>query len=81
MAGIHRERPGADAIAPCTGDASIDFGDGIWMSAGLSNSYLLSTDDGPVKNSGEILPADQNHCQTASATITDVPPTISRSCF
>jgi glyoxylase-like metal-dependent hydrolase (beta-lactamase superfamily II) len=48
MTGIHRERPGADAIAPCTGAAATDLGDGIWMSAGLSNSYLLATDDGRV---------------------------------
>lgn len=48
MAGIHRERPGADAIAPCTGDPAVDLGDGVWLSPGLSNSYLLATDDGPV---------------------------------
>ena len=40
MAGIHRERPGADAITPCTGEPAVDLGDGIWMSPGLSNSYL-----------------------------------------
>ena len=48
MAGIHRERPGADAIRPCTGDPAVDLGDDIWMSPGLSNSYLLPTDDGRV---------------------------------
>ena len=48
MPGIHRERPGADAIAPCRGDPAIDLGDGIWMSPGLSNSYMLTTDDGRV---------------------------------
>ena len=51
MAGIHRERPGADAIAPCRGDPPIDLGDGIWMSPGLSNSYLIATDDGHVDRS------------------------------
>lgn len=48
MSGIHRERPGAEAIAPCTGEPARDLGDGIWMSPGLSNSYLLRTGDGPV---------------------------------
>ncbi|MEZ5144585.1 MAG: MBL fold metallo-hydrolase [Acidimicrobiales bacterium] len=48
MAGIHRERPGADAIAPAAGEPAVDLGDGIWMSPGLSNSYLLHTDDGRV---------------------------------
>jgi glyoxylase-like metal-dependent hydrolase (beta-lactamase superfamily II) len=53
MSGIHRQRPGADAIAPSTGEPATDLGDGIWMSAGLSNSYLLTTDDGRVVlNSG-----------------------------
>jgi len=46
MAGIHRERPGADAIAAATDAPAIDVGDGVWLSYGLSNSYLLSTDDG-----------------------------------
>jgi alkyl sulfatase BDS1-like metallo-beta-lactamase superfamily hydrolase len=48
MPGIHHERPGADAIAPCAGDPAVDLGDQVWMSPGLSNSYLLGTDDGRV---------------------------------
>jgi alkyl sulfatase BDS1-like metallo-beta-lactamase superfamily hydrolase len=48
MAGIHRERPGADAIVPSTGGPALELGDGIWLSPGLSNSYLLQTDDGRV---------------------------------
>ena len=48
MAGIHRERPGADQIAPCRGEPAIELGDDIWMSPGLSNSYLLAGDDGHV---------------------------------
>lgn len=48
MPGIHRERPGADAIAPATGAPAVDLGDGIWMSPGLSNSYLLRTDEGRI---------------------------------
>lgn len=46
MPGIHRERPGADAMAAADGSPAVDLGDGIWMSSGLSNSYLLRTDDG-----------------------------------
>jgi alkyl sulfatase BDS1-like metallo-beta-lactamase superfamily hydrolase len=48
VSGIHRERPGADAIAPSTGEPAVDLGDGIWLSPGLSNSYLLQTDDGRI---------------------------------
>jgi alkyl sulfatase BDS1-like metallo-beta-lactamase superfamily hydrolase len=48
MPGIHRERPGADAIAAATGATAVDLGDGIFMSPGLSNSYLLRTDDGRI---------------------------------
>jgi len=48
MPGIHRERPGADAIAAATGAPAVDLGDGIFMSPGLSNSYLLQTDDGRI---------------------------------
>ncbi len=48
MPGAHRERPGADAIAPATGDPAIPLEDGIWVSPGLSNSYLLGTDGGRV---------------------------------
>lgn len=48
MAGIHRERPGAEALAAADGSPAVDLGDGIWMSSGFSNSYLLTTDDGRV---------------------------------
>ena len=48
MPGLHRERPGADAMAPATDAPAHDLGDGIWMSSGLSNSYLIQTDDGRV---------------------------------
>ncbi len=48
MSGIHRQRPGADAIAPSTGEPAADIGDGIWLSPGLSNSYLLETDEGRI---------------------------------
>ena len=48
MAGIHRERPGADAIAATRGDPAVDVGDGIWMSPGLSNAYLIPTTEGRI---------------------------------
>ena len=48
MSGIHRERPGAESIAAATGVPAVDLGDDIWMSPGLSNSYLLPTDEGRV---------------------------------
>jgi alkyl sulfatase BDS1-like metallo-beta-lactamase superfamily hydrolase len=53
MPGIHHRRPGADAIGATRGEPAIDLGDGIWMSPGLSNTYLLQTDDGRIiVNSG-----------------------------
>jgi alkyl sulfatase BDS1-like metallo-beta-lactamase superfamily hydrolase len=48
MPGIHRGRPGAEAIAPSKGDPAIDLGDGIWMSKGLSNSYAMDTGSGRI---------------------------------
>jgi alkyl sulfatase BDS1-like metallo-beta-lactamase superfamily hydrolase len=48
VSGIHRERPGADAVAACRGEPAVDLGDDIHMSPGLSNTYVLSTDDGRV---------------------------------
>ncbi|CAN5510685.1 hypothetical protein BH09ACT8_BH09ACT8_17010 [soil metagenome] len=48
MTGIHRERPGADELATATGEPAIPLGDDIWMSPGVSNSYVLATDDGRV---------------------------------
>jgi alkyl sulfatase BDS1-like metallo-beta-lactamase superfamily hydrolase len=48
MPGIHRERPGADAIAAATDAPASDLGDGIWLHHGLSNTYLIQTDDGRV---------------------------------
>jgi alkyl sulfatase BDS1-like metallo-beta-lactamase superfamily hydrolase len=45
MPGIHRSRPGADSMAPCNGQPAVDLGDGIWMSGGLSNSYVMDIGD------------------------------------
>jgi alkyl sulfatase BDS1-like metallo-beta-lactamase superfamily hydrolase len=72
MGGIHRERPGADAIAACTGAPAVDLGSGIWMSPGLSNSYLLRTDEGRViVNTGMGFEAPLH--QRAYATVDDGP--------
>lgn len=48
MGGIHRERPGANALEAATGDAATPLGDDIWMSPGVSNAYAVATDDGRV---------------------------------
>ena len=34
MAGIHRERPGADAMSGATGDPAVGIGEQVWMSPG-----------------------------------------------
>jgi alkyl sulfatase BDS1-like metallo-beta-lactamase superfamily hydrolase len=46
--GIWRSRPGAHELAPANAEQAITVGPGIWMSPGLSNSYLVSTDEGRV---------------------------------
>ena len=43
-----RNRPGASAIKPASQDAAVPVAEGIWLSAGLSNSYLIVTDAGRV---------------------------------
>lgn len=45
---IYRSRPGADAMAPASAAAATQVAPGIWESPGLSNTYLLTTDDGRV---------------------------------
>ena len=45
---IYRSRPGADALAPASAEAAEQIADGLWCSPGLSNSYLLTTDEGRV---------------------------------
>src|SRR6476646_10850846 len=73
MAGLHRARPGADAIAPSTGAPAVDLGGGIWMSPGLSNSYLVETDAGPaVINTGMGFEAPLH--QRAYAALAESPP-------
>jgi glyoxylase-like metal-dependent hydrolase (beta-lactamase superfamily II) len=48
MTGVWRTRPGADQLAPASAEAATEIAAGIWMSPGLSNSYLLRTDEGRV---------------------------------
>ncbi|MFZ4519480.1 MAG: alkyl sulfatase dimerization domain-containing protein [Microthrixaceae bacterium] len=48
MTGIHRLRPGADAMSAATDAPAVDLGGDVWMSPGWSNSYLLPTSDGRV---------------------------------
>jgi glyoxylase-like metal-dependent hydrolase (beta-lactamase superfamily II) len=48
MPGIHRERPGADSIAAATDAPASDLGDGLWLSEGLSNTYMIQTSDGRI---------------------------------
>jgi alkyl sulfatase BDS1-like metallo-beta-lactamase superfamily hydrolase len=43
-----RARPGAFEIRPASADAAVPVADGVWLSPGLSNSYLVVTTDGRV---------------------------------
>jgi alkyl sulfatase BDS1-like metallo-beta-lactamase superfamily hydrolase len=45
---IYRSRPGADALAPAAAERAEEVAPGIWCSPGLSNTYLLTTNDGRV---------------------------------
>jgi len=45
---IYRTRPGADALAPAAAERAEEIASGVWCSPGLSNTYLLTTDDGRV---------------------------------
>jgi alkyl sulfatase BDS1-like metallo-beta-lactamase superfamily hydrolase len=44
----YRSRPGADALAPAAAEHAEQVAPGIWCSPGLSNTYLLTTEDGRV---------------------------------
>jgi glyoxylase-like metal-dependent hydrolase (beta-lactamase superfamily II) len=48
VSGLHRSRPGADALAPASAEQAVPIAPGIWMSPGLSNSYLVTTDEGRI---------------------------------
>jgi alkyl sulfatase BDS1-like metallo-beta-lactamase superfamily hydrolase len=43
-----REQPDFFAVAPASAPAAIELGDGIWLSPGMSNAYLVLTDEGRV---------------------------------
>ncbi|MCH9735468.1 MAG: MBL fold metallo-hydrolase [Actinomycetia bacterium] len=45
---VYRSRPGAEALAPASAHHADQVAPGIWVSPGLSNAYLLTTDDGRV---------------------------------
>ena len=45
---IYRSRPGADAMVPASAEAAEQVAAGVWCSPGLSNAYLLTTEDGRV---------------------------------
>lgn len=45
---VYRSRPGADAMRPASADRAEPIAPGIWCSPGLSNAYLLTTDEGRV---------------------------------
>ena len=69
---IWRRRPGADAIRPTPDGPAVDLGAGIWMAPGLSNSYLLTTDDGRiVVNCGMAFEAERR--RAAFDAVDDAP--------
>ena len=45
---VYRSRPGADGLRPAAAERAEQIAPGLWCSPGLSNSYLLTTDDGRV---------------------------------
>lgn len=56
MAGIHRERPGAEDLAAATDTPALNLGDDVWVSPGVSNTYAVATGDGRViVNSGLVF--------------------------
>lgn len=56
MGGIHRERPGAEAITAATGDPAVALDECIWVSRGVSNSYAVATNNGRlIVNTGLSL--------------------------
>jgi glyoxylase-like metal-dependent hydrolase (beta-lactamase superfamily II) len=45
---VYRSRPGADAMRPASAEKAEQIAPGLWCSPGLSNAYLLTTDEGRV---------------------------------
>ncbi len=74
MAGIHRMRPGAEAIAPAAEGPAVPVGEGLWMSPGVSNSYAIATDAARiVLNAG--LPFEGHIRRRAFDAVCPVPTT------
>jgi len=46
--GVHWDRPGADALEPADSQTATQIADNLWMSTGLSNSYMFTTSAGRV---------------------------------
>jgi alkyl sulfatase BDS1-like metallo-beta-lactamase superfamily hydrolase len=63
MAGIHRERPGAEQLAAALGGPAVALGDDVWMSPGVSNSYAIGTEDGRVLVNGGMFFEGPLHLQ------------------
>ena len=69
---IWRHRPLADAILPASESPAVDLGDNLWMSPGLSNSYMMCTDRGRiVVNCGMGFEAE--HHRSAFDDVDDAP--------
>ncbi|BBY23968.1 MBL fold metallo-hydrolase [Mycobacterium stomatepiae] len=45
---VYRSRPGADGLRPAAAERAEQIAPGLWCSPGLSNAYLLTTNDGRV---------------------------------
>ncbi|OBI00027.1 MBL fold metallo-hydrolase [Mycobacterium sp. E2733] len=45
---VYRSRPGAEAMRPAAAERAGEIAPGLWVSPGLSNSYLLTTGEGRV---------------------------------
>ncbi|MGO8937253.1 MAG: MBL fold metallo-hydrolase [Mycobacterium sp.] len=48
MEPVYRSRPGADALRPAAAEEATPIAPGLWCSPGLSNAYLLTTQEGRV---------------------------------
>jgi len=45
---IRHSRPGMESVVPASAESATEVAPGVWVSPGLSNSYLLPTDAGRV---------------------------------
>ena len=42
------QQPDFFAVGPASATAAIDMGSGVWLSPGMSNAYLIVTDEGRI---------------------------------